>query len=331
MTSTTSNEPSHAVLEQAAQWYAELRDGKAESQTKDAWQSWLQASEEHRTAWRYVEEISSSLEPLRGMPDPRDAANQLCSVNNRLNVRRRTLAGIALLAGGGMLGWLGWRNTLLPANLIALAADYSTDTGEQREITLADGTRLWLNTASAINIRFTSQERRVVLMTGEIFIITAGDAVRPFLVDTVHGQMRALGTRFNVHLDGGETRLAVFEGAVEISTATTDETAIISAGQQANFTAGHIRAAQSADQARAAWTQGMLVVENIALRDVVRELRRYRKGHLGISDKVADLAVYGNFPIHDTDQVLDMLASVLPIRIHQPYPWWTSIETRPEA
>ena len=80
--------------------------------------------------------------------------------------------------------------------------------------------------------------------------------------------------------------------------------------------------------AREAWTQGTLVADNITLRDVVRELRRYRKGHLGIADEVADLTVYGNFPIQDTDRVLAMLASALPIRIEQPYVWWTSIEKR---
>ena len=61
---------------------------------------------------------------------------------------------------------------------------------------------------------------------------------------------------------------------------------------------------------------------------MIRELRRYRRGHLGVADEVAGLTVYGNFPVHDTDRVLRMLASALPIRIEQPLPWWTRVEAR---
>lgn len=322
------NEPAHAVLEQAAEWYARLRDGKAGSRDQAAWQAWLQASEEHQTAWRYVEEISHGFEPLRGMPDPHLAASKLCSANDRLHLRRRTLASIAMLTGGGLLGWLGWREVLLPASLLAWAADYRTGTGEQRQITLADGSRLWLNTASAINVDFTGEMRRISLIDGEIYVATAEDAARAFLVDTPQGHMRALGTRFNVRLDGGETRLAVYEGAVEIRTSATGATTVIPAGKQADFTVERIHTAKYADLAREAWVQGTLVADNITLREVVRELRRYRQGHLGIADEVADLTVYGNFPIQDTDRVLAMLTSALPIRIERRHAWWTSIEKR---
>lgn len=321
------HQPSHAVLEQAAEWYARLRDGKAGHREQAAWQAWLHAAEEHRAAWRYVEDISGSFAVLHDTPEPRQTASTLCSANDRLHLRRRTLASIAMLASGSLLGWLGWREALLPASLLAWTADYRTGTGEQRDITLADGTHLWLNTASAVNVDFTGEVRRITLMDGEIHMATARDA-RPFLVDTPHGRLRALGTRFNVRLDGDETRLAVYQGAVEIRTAATGATTVIPAGKQAGFTAEHIHEPKSADLAREAWTQGALVADNIALREVVRELRRYRQGHLGIADEVANLTVYGNFPVQDTDRVLAMLASALPIRIEQRHAWWTSIEKR---
>lgn len=330
-TGATTPEPSHSTLERAAEWYARLRDGKAGIRDQVAWQEWLYAAEEHKTAWRYVEDISRGFEPLRGMPDPRLAAGKLCSANDRLHARRRVLTSVALLAGGGLLGWTGWREALLPSGLMACMADHHTGTGEQREISLADGTRLWLNTASAINVDFTGQQRRITLLGGEIFIETARDVSRPFLVDTPHGRMYALGTRFNARFEGGETQLAVYEGAVEIRTAASGTTAIVPAGKQADFTVDRIQQPNPVDMAREAWTQGALVADNIALREVVRELRRYRKGHLGIADDVADLTVYGNFPIQDTDRVLAMLASALPIRIAQRFSWWTTIEASPGA
>ena len=115
---------------------------------------------------------------------------------------------------------------------------------------------------------------------------------------------------------------------MEIRTAANGETAVLSAGQQAGFRSDRIETASAADIAREAWTQGTLVADDITLGELIRELRRYRRGHLGVADEIADLTVYGNFPLHDTDRVLRMLASALPIRIEQPMPWWTSVEGR---
>ena len=314
--SAPAAEPSHAALEQAAEWYACLRDGRAGAAERAAWSHWRDAAEEHATAWRYVEEISRAFEPVQTLSNARTTADQLTAAHDRLRSRRRLLTGVALLAGSSLAGMLVW------------GADHRTRVGEQRAITLADGSRLWLNTATAIDVRFTADTRRIVLHTGEIFLQTARDAARPLVVDTPQGRMRALGTRFNVRLDGTRTELAVYAGAVEIRTAHSGATAVVAAGRQAGFTAAQIEPAAAADLAREAWTQGTLVADNIPLGEVLRELRRYRRGHLGVADEVAGLTVYGNLPIHDTDRVLAMLASALPIRIEQPLPWWTSIEAR---
>lgn len=324
-----ARQPSHAVLEQAAHWYSVLRDGKAGPQERTAWQAWLGADEAHRTAWRYVEGIGRDFDPLRGQPDARLAADALGVASGRLQSRRRVLAGMAVVTGGALLGWAGMHQALLPADMLAWGADHRTGTGEQRELTLADGSRIWLNTASAIDVEFSARERIVTVVRGEVFIATAADAERPFIVQTGHGRMQALGTRFNVRLDAGQTRLAVYEGAVRIRAAASGATLVVAAGQQAHFSASEIAAIETADAAREAWTQGSLIADNIPLRQVVDELRRYRRGHLGVADEVADLTVYGNFPIRDSDRVLRMLASALPIRIEQPVSWWTSIEARP--
>lgn len=323
---TRAPQPAHAVLERAAHWYAVLRDGKAGIDDRTAWQAWLRADEMHQAAWRYVEGVSRDFEPLRGQADARLVADAVGVAAGRMHSRRRVLAGVAALGTGTVLGWMSWREALLPASVMAWAADHRTRTGEQRQIMLADGSRLWLNTASAINVRFDASERRIELVEGEVFIATARDATRPFLVQTAQGRMRALGTRFNVRRDADQTRLAVYEGVVEIRAAASGAMRRVAAGQQVHFDAHEIAATEAADVAREAWTEGALIADNISLRQVVAELRRYRRGHLGVADAVADLTVYGNFPVQEPDRVLQMLASALPIRIEQPMPWWTSIE-----
>jgi len=319
--------PAHADLQQAAEWYACLRDGKASLREREAWQTWLAAAEAHAMAWQYVQDISNAFEPARSLPNPRETARHLNAASDRIRSRRRALAGLGLFAGGGLAAALGWHQAWLPAEVMALGADHRTATGEQRQLTLADGTQLWLNTASAVDIRFDVHERRIVVLSGEIFVATARDA-RPLRVQTPQGEMRALGTRFNVHLQRSATRLAVYAGAVEIRLAATGRTLVVPAGRQTSFTPEDAEPLQTAGLDGEAWTQGTLVAENLPLGQMVEQLRRHRRGHLAVADAVAGLIVYGNFPLHDTDTALHMLASALPVRIAQPLPWWTSIEAR---
>ncbi len=320
-------EPSNASLEEAAEWYAVLRSGHASAQDQSRWQAWLATSAEHQIAWRYVEDISRRFTALQETPDPLQTSSNLFQATVRIRQRRRTLTRLAILAGGGIAAGLAWRREWLPGPVLAWSADYRTTIGEQREIVLSDGSHLWLNTASAFNADYSPALRRIALVAGEIFIATAQDAGRPFVVDTAQGRMRALGTRFNVRQGDGQTWLAVYDGAVEI-TPKAGKPVVVQAGRQARFTAESSGPQGPTDPAREAWTQGLLVAQDIALRDVVSELRRYRNGHIGLADDVADLKVYGNFPIRDTEQTLTMLATVLPIQIHHTLPWWINIEPR---
>lgn len=320
--------PSQAVLLAAARWYACLRDGKAGPEDRASWQTWLQADGAHQAAWRHVQDVSSEFENLGGRPDARLAADAMGMATGRMRSRRRVLAGLTSVAAAALTGWVGWREALLPAAVMAWGADHRTGTGEQREILLADGSRVWLNTGSAIDVRFDALERVVVLVEGEIFIATAHDAVRPFRVRTAHGRMQALGTRYTVRRLADRTMLAVYEGAVEIR-AQGGSVRVLAAGQQARFDAAGISDVERADESRSAWTDGVLVAENMPLRELLGELQRYRRGHLGVADAVADLKVYGSFPTADPDRALRMLASALPIRIEQPLPWWVSVEARP--
>jgi len=322
-------EPSHHAMEQAAEWYALLRSAEASERDQARWRAWLDKDPEHRQAWQYVESISRRFEPLQSTPDPRRTAEGLWEANSRVLQRRRVLAGSAGLAGAGLLGWGIWRHTPLPLMAQAWRADYRTATGETRELRLPDGTRLWLNTATAVNQDYSARQRRLQLVTGEILIDTAADPSRPLKVETPQGRLRALGTRFTVRLDGEQTLLAVYDGAVAIRNRQGAE-ATLQAGQQMRFSADALEPAQSADPAREAWARGVLMAKDTTLRELVAELRRYRHGHLGLAPEVAELRVFGNFPLTDTDDTLDMLAAALPVRIRRTLPWWVSIEAAPE-
>lgn len=317
--------PPHAAMQQAAQWYARLRSSDASAQDRRDWQAWLEQRREHRDAWAYAESIARRFDPLRA-PDARHPAVATLQGARALSRTRRRvlggLGGLGLMTGGALLGWGAWPGQ--SSGFQTLLAQQRTGTGEVRAITLADGTQVWLNTASALDAEMQPQLRRVQLRAGEILVQTAHDASRPFVVDTSHGRLRALGTRFTVRLDGERTFIAVYQGAVEVRTGGGVRH-VIEAGSQTSFNYDTIAFPQAADAAREAWSRGVLLAENITLQEVVAELNRYHRGHIGVAPAVANLRVLGGYPLHDADQTLNMLAQVLPLRIHRTLPWWTTV------
>lgn len=325
-------EPSHQALEQAAEWFALLLSGEASAADRRRWEDWLSASDEHRQAWGYVENLSRRLSPIKASPDPRLAASAYQQASNARVRRRQVLGGIATLAGTGLLGWATWRHTPLPGLALAWTADHRSGTGEVREIALTDGTRVWLNADSAFNEDYQPGRRLLKLVRGEMLVDTASDLLlRPFYVETAQGRLQALGTRFTVRLEGdAHTTLAVYEGAVSVQP-RRGAASVVRAGQQVRFAAGGVSATVPADPAREAWTRGVLIAQNIPLAEVVAELRRHHRGHLGLAPELAELRVFGSYPANDPAQALAMLETVMPIQVRRPLSWWISIEPKEAA
>ncbi len=230
------------------------------------------------------------------------------------------MARLAALLAVAPASWLVWS----AADQRGWGADLRTATGERRTEHLADGSRLLLDTASAVDIRFDGALRLLTLRQGAISIETAADTAtprRPFVVDTAHGRLRALGTRFTVRqeggrADGGPVRLAVTEGAVEVTLRGAAHPAlVVQAGQQTVLRAGEVTAPQPLQPEVTAWTHGMLMADAMPLAAFCAELSRYRPGLLQCAPEVRALRVSGSFPLGDTDRTLTMLASTYPVDV----------------
>ncbi|CAB3628445.1 FecR domain-containing protein [Achromobacter pestifer] len=316
--------PSHEALQQAAEWFAALRSSPHPEQDRRRWQDWLDQREEHRAAWRYVEDVSRRFTPLQG--DPPGALAALQAARRRGRQRRQVLGGLAAVCAG-LLGWTSWEHTALRRITLSHLAQYRTRVGEVQNLLLADGTRVWLNTASALNVHYSSQARLLELVAGEILIETAHDTARPFVVQAGPSRMTALGTRFTVSLAGESSYLAVYDGRVELDDSNRRQ--VINAGEQITFGPAGLWQLEPASRAREVWSSGVLLAEDVPLGVLLDELRRYLPGHLGVSPDAARLRVVGGFPLHDPDQVLALLEKVLPIQVKRPLPWWTAVELRP--
>lgn len=316
MTAASSRPVPAHVLDAAIAWQLTLDSGTALEREEFA--KWHAAHEEHARAWRQLGMLDQRFNVAKG--PARSALLQ-----SREGIRRRVrklgggLASVVVIIGLGL--YISERYLPLDYWL----ADQRTATGEQRTVRLADGTVLNLNTHSAVDVRFDDERRLVVLQEGEILVETGHGDARPFIVETREGSMRALGTRFLVKREDDGTRLSVLQSAVAAHAQANPEEQILREAQQVLLRSDGLGSIAALAPGADAWTRGMLVVDNARLGDLVHELGRYRRGHLGVAPEVAELRITGSFPLHDTDKALSALLPTLPVQIERHTPYWVTV------
>lgn len=314
-----------AIVQRASEWMARLWSGEASDDDKAACEQWRALRPDHERAWNRLQLMEDKLHGI-----PREIARHALRepAVTAYTTRRQALKllGLITVAGGAMY-------QVRESDTWEFAfSDYSTQTGEIREIALVDGTHIILNTATAIDVYFDNQERRIILRSGEILITTAPDyatAYRPFRVQSRQGMIEALGTRFIVRQDADVSRVTVFEGTVEIHPEHAIDTAVrVDAGQHTTFSVKQVMSPITVQESAAAWSRGVLVAENMRIADFLAELSRYRSGLLRCDSAVADLRVTGVFPLHDTDRALLNLTLGLPVRVVYRTRYWVTVQAQ---
>jgi transmembrane sensor len=167
-------------------------------------------------------------------------------------------------------------------------ATYATTTGEQRSITLDDGSVVELNTRSRVLVRFTKQEREVDLIEGQAQFQIQKDPTRAFVVHSGASLVRAVGTEFDVYRKKTATTVSVLEGRVAVArTNLASPPVLVCAGEQAIVPESGVAATalRPSDAAAVkAWTQHRLVFRSTPLAEVVAEFNRYNVRQMALRD-----------------------------------------------
>lgn len=324
-----------AVVEQAVAWYVRLASGTATARDREEFDRWRAAQPDHAQAWARLEHLGSRLQGSATRVAPAVTRTTLARAAS-LSSRRRAFKRLAWVGVGGVGLYLAQDQIPWRSELAIAFSDVHTSTGERRNLVLADGTRLLLNTSTAVDLRFGARERRIVLRSGEIMIATAQDpARRPFIVATADGELRPIGTRFTVRRDDGAgerryTQLAVTEGAVQVR-AMHAGPVLVQANQQVRFTRDRVEVPVALDEDGQAWINGMFSAEGMRLSDFIAELSRYRHGRLRCAPEVANLRITGVWPLDGpdaTERILDSLERRLPVRIVRYTRYWVTVAAR---
>lgn len=142
-------------------------------------------------------------------------------------------------------------------------------------LTLSDGTKVWVNAASELSYKanFDKKERRVILK-GEAYFEVAKDVHRPFIVETNHINIQAIGTAFNVNSYRANTRVSLTEGKLKVS--NEEHEIYMNAGSETEIIEKKLKTFPLASKAEAtAFKDGYFYFKNKDMQQILDEISRW--------------------------------------------------------
>ena len=326
------NSPSDttAIEHKASLWVVRIDNGKLSAKEHVEFMSWVKAKPEHKLAFERLARWQiniNQLPELNPSQNPSIAEKTQYQTNShpiKAMASLKALSSIAALIGLVFIVFLMRQQPELEP---ALLQTYQTAMGEQKEISLPDGSTVTLNTESVININFNNALRTIELIQGEAYFEVFKDPSRPFEVTTLNKVVRAVGTAFTVHAKKHSAiEVMVTEGRVEFAQISTQHNpktpekldsktiAFIDQGQLATINAKNsinvTNITAENTQQRLAWRQSMIIFKGEPLEQVIAEIGRYSGTRFTISSPaLANKRIGGYFKANDVDAFISTLSS----------------------
>ena len=341
---------SEAQCRDAAEWFIVIdSEDNPSTDTLQTWLQWMDAQEGNRQAFEAIAQAWHSIprSSATQMPTPdelfadeydpdqsvaqwkaarekRTSAGAAASRNARSLALRRKWILAAASCAGLLIGGLQVAHHLRAH--LPQSDEFATKVGEQMEITLADGSNVWLGPKSKLVVNFSATTRKLRLSQGEAYFSVKKDKARPFVVHSEGGDITAVGTAFNVRNIDQAVTVSVSEGIVTVTPfdqplVSSSQTVSVASGQQVTFSADasvHMLAIKesAAPGERARWRNGILVYRDESLRTVIQDVARYRQTPLEIRDPLAgNLRYSGVVYTAALDEWLAALPESFPVRV----------------
>jgi transmembrane sensor len=307
-------------LEEASQWLARIDRG-LDAPGHQQLQQWLAAHPANATTLMEAARVWDKMDVLSRLAD-------LFPLPQRKPQRRFaefTWAAVVLVCVIGVALWaaLGGGSTSLRTQ----GQLYQTAVGVRSTVALPDGSRLTLNTDSAVRVTYSDRSRRLVLERGELFVQVAPEKNRPLTVHVGDRFVQARGTAFNVKItEQQQIELIVTEGKVIVGVTTpavarNDEPVDVNEGSESSRTvsAGERMLLDQRDVApvviepsevevRLSWRGGNLVFRGEPLADALAEIERYTPVEFVIQDEdLKKIRIVGMFKVGDVEGLLKTL------------------------
>ncbi len=190
----------------------------------------------------------------------------------------------------------------------------ATSVAEQRSKVLQDGSVVFLNGSSELDVRHSDATRQVVLNKGQVYFDIAKDSSRPFVINIDDATVRVVGTAFDIDRLAGLTTIRVYEGVVDLVSASRATLRLVR-GQSAQLIDGQWSLASAInDEQLPSWRSGWLSVEDQALSIVIEKLSRFLTKPVVIKAD-GDMPITGRFSLLSAVESLGLLSTSANMRL----------------
>lgn len=296
-----------SASEEALEWFTRLTDTPVNASLRLKFLNWCAEHPENKQAYQQISALWGSDVFSEALQIDEQRLKQAAFVNTRNFVSGLAVAATLLLGIWGV-----FQSGLIQR----LSADRYTTVGQQQTMILADGTRVLLDTDSAITVSYNDHSRNITLLMGRAFFNVRPNTLRPFIVNTNHERIRVVGTRFTVNSIGNRP-LTVQQGVVAYQGNNIDRETTVIGGEQLEKNLDQVSVIETDPATSAfAWTDGRLKFSNQRLGNIMTEIDRYQPGIIVISkQKLADIRVTGNYKLSDPEKIIASLAQITDAKI----------------
>jgi transmembrane sensor len=176
----------------------------------------------------------------------------------------------------------------------------STPRGGQYEVSLPDGTKVWLNAATTLKYPYAfAKNERLVELNGEAYFEVSKDHTRPFRVKTNVQTVEVLGTHFNINAynDEAVVKTTLLEGAVKVSTASGSVNLHPGEQSQLNTNNARLIVDQQIDiDKEMAWKNNIFSFDNDDLQSIMRQISRWYDVDVVYEGKISTEKYVGEIP-----------------------------------
>jgi transmembrane sensor len=336
----------NSLRETAARWF-ERAGHPAGGETRGPVKAWLDESSEHTAAFRSIERTWVALKSTAQDPAileiRKEAAQRLAPKTFATRRPWRWAAAALIILSMGAALWMVVPRAGFESSVLAwlqgethkpVTQSYATKTGDRLTVTLNDGSQAILNTATRLEVIFSKQSRTVRLFGGEALFEVTKDASRPFVVQAENRSFIAVGTVFDVRLDGPQVKVTMLEGTVraESNDPRSPIRMTVTAGEQLiarTHTEDRVRRVDP--QRETSWRHGQVIFDDTPLGDAIGELNRYSSTQIELADpQLADLRLSGTFATGRTSAFVEAIAAYFPIRIEHTDAQTVMLKARPK-
>jgi transmembrane sensor len=301
-----------ARLRAASEWVQRLNESSEET-LADQWMQWCGADPMNLPAFEQMQRLWNAF------PEARETTTRAPQLGNRLRHRYWLIAlaaSVVLLVG--VAAWF--------ALSYSDHRELRTAVGQQRRITLADGSHIDLAPDSFVSTRFAVARRDVRLIRGQAFFSVAHSAVRPFIVHANDLMVTAVGTEFDVRISPSGAAVTVGEGQVTVApdvegvgSGSRSNTEIVraSVGQRVTFSqsAHRLSVAVINPKAAGAWRDGTLQFVGEPLEDVINAINRYTVPHIVVAPEFQQTRFTGTVSPSRVRDWLKALEQIYPVEV----------------